>query len=156
MVVRTPATVPTVVDSATTLIYLLDSIASLPVDPPPLYVDLEGVKLGASFNISHIALCCSSIQPYIINVHLLRGEGFSTLSSNSAHSLKTVLESPNIPKVFFDCRNDSDALYSHFRISLDGVIDVQLLELTARRRSRDYAASLTKYVQTARQSIFLY
>lgn len=150
MAVRKPTTVPTVVDSATALICLLDSIANLPVDHPPLYFDLEGVKLGRLGSISLISLYVApQFKSYVIDVHLLRGEAFSTLSSNSAHSLKTVLESPNIPKVFFDCRNDSDALYSYFRISLDGVIDVQLLELAARRRSRDYVAGLTKCVQTA-------
>jgi len=34
---------------------------------------------------------------------------------------EVILESPDIPKVFFDVRNDSDALYSHFDVSLAGV-----------------------------------
>ncbi|KAK3316973.1 hypothetical protein B0H66DRAFT_605242 [Apodospora peruviana] len=33
------------------------------------------------------------------------------------------LESPSYTKVFFDVRNDSDALYAHFRVRLAGVED---------------------------------
>ena len=134
MSVTKPTTVRTVVDSATTLTCPLDSIATLPVDPPSLYFDLEGVRfsrLGSIFLISLYVAPRS--ETYLIDVHLLRGETFSTLSSNSGHSLKKVLENPNIPKVFFDCRNDSDALYSHFQISLDGCSNLQqdvILEIT--------------------------
>jgi exonuclease 3'-5' domain-containing protein 1 len=145
-----PTLVPIVVDSVTTLIGLLDSLADLPIHSPSLYFDLEGVRLGRLGSVSLISLYVApQIKTYVIDVHLLHSEAFSTLSSNSELSLKKVLESPNIPKVFFDCRNDSDALYSHFEISLDGVIDLQLLELAARCPPRDYVAGLNKCVQTA-------
>ena len=133
-----PAPVPIVVDSVTTLIGLLDSPADLPID-----------SLGRLGSISLIPLYVApQIKTYVIDVHLLYSEAFSTSSSNSELSLKKVLESPNIPKVFFDCRNDSDALGSHFEISLDGIIDLQLLELAARCYPRDYVAGLNKCVQT--------
>jgi len=35
-------------------------------------------------------------------------------------------------KVFYDVRNDSDALYTHFDIRLKGTFDLQLLELVTR------------------------
>jgi hypothetical protein len=38
-------------------------------------------------------------------------DAFSTAGTNG-QTLKTILESETIPKVFFDVRNDSDALYS--------------------------------------------
>ena len=48
-----------VVDSATTLLSLLDNLISLVVDPPSLYLDLEGVKLGRRGSISIISLYVS-------------------------------------------------------------------------------------------------
>jgi 3'-5' exonuclease len=47
-------------------------------------------------------------------------------------TLRAILESSYYPKVFFDARNDSDALNSHFEIGLRGVVDLQLLEFTSR------------------------
>jgi len=41
-------------------------------------------------------------------------------------ALKDILESATTPKVFFDIRNDSGALFAHFGIALQGVQDVQL------------------------------
>jgi exonuclease 3'-5' domain-containing protein 1 len=43
-------------------------------------------------------------------------------------SLKAILESPYIPTIFYDCRNDSNALYFLFGVSLACVEDVQLME----------------------------
>jgi exonuclease 3'-5' domain-containing protein 1 len=42
------------------------------------------------------------------------------------------LESATVTKVFFDVRNDSDALYTHYDIRLQGVEDVQLMENAGR------------------------
>jgi exonuclease 3'-5' domain-containing protein 1 len=60
---------------------------------------------------------------YIINIHILGGDAFSTTNS-TRNSLKSVLESPKIPKVFFDIRDDSDALYSQYYICVNGIINV--------------------------------
>ena len=83
---------------------------------------------------------------YIVDVHILGGEVFSTTNTNG-NSLKTILESANIPKVFFDIRNDSDALYSHYHVCVDGIIDLQLLELATRSDSLDFVAGLAKCIQ---------
>ena len=47
-------------------------------------------------------------------------------------TFKSILESSTITKVFFDVRNDSDALYSHYGICLAGIEDVQLQEVASR------------------------
>jgi exonuclease 3'-5' domain-containing protein 1 len=73
----------------------------------------------------------STKQIYLIDVLSLRHECF-TACGEGGNNLKDSLESNAIPKVFFDVRNDSDALYSHFKIKLDGVIDLQLMELATR------------------------
>jgi exonuclease 3'-5' domain-containing protein 1 len=45
-------------------------------------------------------------------------EAFSTCVSNG-HTLKSMLESEGISKVYFNIRNDSDALYSLYGIYKD-------------------------------------
>jgi exonuclease 3'-5' domain-containing protein 1 len=57
------------------------------------------------------------------------------------------LESDTIPKVFFDVRNDSDALYSIFQISLAGIEDLQLMELATRRFGRKYVNGLARCIE---------
>jgi exonuclease 3'-5' domain-containing protein 1 len=136
-----------VVDSATTLLSLLNNIIGLAVDPPSLYLDLEGVKLGRHGSISIISLYIAPTKKiYLIDIHRLGKTAFSTTNS-SATSLKTILESPTIPKVFFDIRNDSDALFSHFQISVDGIKDLQLMELASRKGSQNLVAGLAKCIE---------
>ena len=136
-----------IVDSATTLVSLLDNLMDLSVDPPSLYLDLEGVKLGRHGSISIISLYVAPIKKiYLIDIHRLGKIAFSTTNSR-ATSLKTILESPTIPKVVFDIRNDSDALFSHFKISVDGIHDLQLMELGTRNGSKDFVAGLAKCIE---------
>jgi len=83
---------------------------------------------------------------YLIDIHNLGGTAFST-TNRSAISLKTILESPTIPKVIFDIRNDSDGLFSHFHISVNGIHDLQLMELATREGSKDFVAGLAKCIE---------
>ncbi|XP_052777939.1 piRNA biogenesis protein EXD1-like [Mya arenaria] len=46
--------------------------------------------------------------------------------------LKEVLEDKNVMKLMFDCREDADALFNQFHVKLDGVLDIQLLEIMKR------------------------
>jgi len=136
-----------VVDSATTLVSLLDDLISLPVNPPSLYLDLEGVELGRRGSISIVSLHIVPLKKiYLIDIHSLGETAFST-TNRSATSLKTILESPTIPKVIFDVRSDSDALFSHFQISVNGIQDLQLMELATRKGSKDVVAGLAKCVE---------
>jgi exonuclease 3'-5' domain-containing protein 1 len=71
MTVTNQETAPTVVNSQPALIHLFDSIADLPVDPRPLYFDLEGIKLGHLGSLSLISLhVAPQSKTYIIDVHL--------------------------------------------------------------------------------------
>ncbi|WAR24146.1 EXD1-like protein [Mya arenaria] len=46
--------------------------------------------------------------------------------------LREILEDRNVMKLMFDCREDADALFHQFHVKLDGVIDIQLLEVLKR------------------------
>jgi len=119
----------TVVNSATTLLSLLDNLISLIINSPSLYLDLKEVKLGCHSSISIFSLYILSRKKiYLIDIHCLETTAFSTTNS-SATFLKTILESSTIPKVIFDICNDSDALFSHYEISVDGIKDLQLMKL---------------------------
>ncbi|TAQ85606.1 hypothetical protein B7494_g6060 [Chlorociboria aeruginascens] len=83
---------------------------------------------------------------YLIDIYSLGRAAFST-TNNSRTSLKTTLESSTIPKVVFDIRNDSDALFSLFQISINGIKDLQLMELAYRTGSREFVSGLAKCVE---------
>lgn len=71
---------------------------------------------------------------------------FSTAGTDGL-LLKGILESPTILKVFSDVRNDSDALFSHFEISLAGIQDLQLMELATRFGRKKFVNSLAKCIE---------
>jgi len=85
-------------------------------------------------------------RAYLVDVYTLRHQAFSTRGA-TGHTLKEILESGTIPKVFFDVRNDSDALYSHFQISLAGIQDLQLMELATRRFKKGYVNGLSRCIE---------
>ncbi|UKZ78132.1 hypothetical protein TrVFT333_005866 [Trichoderma virens FT-333] len=68
---------------------------------------------------------------YLIDVQSLGEKCFST-PGKCLKTLRDILKSPLIPKVFFDVRSDSDALFALFNITLDGVLDLQLMEFATR------------------------
>ena len=72
---------------------------------------------------------------YLVDVHALGAAAFDTAASDGP-TFRAILESPDVTKVFFDVRNDSDALHAHFGIRLRGVEDVQLMENASRPAGR--------------------
>jgi exonuclease 3'-5' domain-containing protein 1 len=122
------------ISSAPAVSRLIDILVTQPTSPPSLYVDLEGVNLSRLGSISLFQIYVSPIQQtFILDIHILNHTAFTTPGIiNDTATLKTILESPTIPIAFYDVRNDSDALYSHFSISLQCVHDIQLMENAAR------------------------
>ena len=138
----------TVVDSEPAVRALIDDLEHLPTQPPSLYLDTEGVKLSRHGSMSIIQLF---VQPkdhvFLVDVFVLKGAAFCTCNA-SGTDLRSILESALVPKVFFDVRNDSDALFSHFQISLAGVHDVQLLEVATRSsQSRERVTGLATCIK---------
>ena len=125
-----------VIDCVPTLQTLLDKLAGITLSPPlldapSLYFDIEGVQLGRHGSIAIITLfVLSDGSVYLIDVRALGSAAFST-KNRQEYSMKSILEFPGVPKVFFDVRNDSDALFNLYGISLAGVQDLQLMALAA-------------------------
>ncbi|PYH75519.1 hypothetical protein BO82DRAFT_323902 [Aspergillus uvarum CBS 121591] len=127
---------------------LVESLENVPADSPPsLFVDLEGVNLSRHGSVSLLQIfALPQKKTHLIDIHTLKGKAF-TKSSVTGTTLKDILESPSITKVFFDVRNDSDALYSHFGIKLAGVQDLQLMELATRTFSRRCVNGLARCIE---------
>lgn len=124
------------IDTTAAIAQLVDSIHGLPTTPPSLYLDLEGENLSRDGTLDILQLhILPSNQTHLLDVHVLGHQTFTT-PGTCGLTLKAVLESQDIPKVFFDVRCDSDALYSHFQIRLAGVQDLQLMELAKRPQGR--------------------
>ncbi|KAH7012270.1 ribonuclease H-like domain-containing protein [Microdochium trichocladiopsis] len=145
------------VDSIESLISFLEAMKGVSRRASPcISVDLEGVRLSRYGTVSLITIFDQvPNQVYLVDVHTLKATAFTTslppdteTPPEASWTLKTVLESPAITKIFFDVRNDSDALFSHFGIRLEGVEDVQLMECADRPpRRRRFVSGLQKCIE---------
>lgn len=119
---------------------------------PTMYLDLEGVDLCREGSLSILTLLIDTGIPIgrvcLIDVHVLGAQAFNT-TGVKGKTLKDILQEERIPKVFFDVRNDSDALFTHFGVALQGVEDVQLMESATRvtTKSRKFLSGLAKCVE---------
>ncbi|KFY46966.1 hypothetical protein V494_00259 [Pseudogymnoascus sp. VKM F-4513 (FW-928)] len=135
------------VDSREAIAHLVDSLLDLPASPPSIYIDIEGVNLCRFGSISILQILVLPLDmTYLVDVHILKDDAFTT-SGEEGQTLKDVLESATIPKVFFDVRNDSDALFSHFGVNLACIQDIQLMQLATRTYSRKYVSGLSKCIE---------
>ncbi|KAI1179945.1 ribonuclease H-like protein [Nemania sp. FL0916] len=126
---------------------LIDSLIGLPVSPPSIYVDMEGVNLCRFGTLSILQVHIRPLsQTYLVDITKLGKEAFGIKGSQTTDTLRSILESKSIPKVFFDVRRDSDALFAHFRIRLQGIHDLQLMELATRNYRKSRVAGLRQCI----------
>ena len=138
---------------------LLSRISVSTSFPPDLYFDIHGENLSRNGRISFITLYDRSLEKvYFIDVGAMGLETFTTYVNVKVEdrdgdvemkdeavegkeskplrtrfvSLPAILRSEDIPKVFFDVRNDADVLFSLYDIKLAGVHDLQLMELASK------------------------
>ncbi|KAL7940930.1 ribonuclease H-like domain-containing protein [Trichoderma barbatum] len=135
------------VDDVVAMAGVVDTLTGLPNKPPSIYVDLEGVRLSRYGSISILQLYIHPTRTtYLVDVLSLQHLCFYT-PGRRGQTLKNILETNDIPKVFFDVRSDSDALYNLFNIRLAGVLDLQLLHFAALTHPRKkYVRALMKCV----------
>lgn len=124
-----------IVDTSDAMEALIDIIACQ--TGASLFIDLEGVNLCRIGSISIIQVLVRPVKTtYLIDIYTLQASAFQVPGPQSDMTFKNILEDPKIVKVFFDVRNDSDALFAHFGINLDGVLDLQLMDLATRYSMR--------------------
>lgn len=116
-------------------------------------MDLEGDELYKNGTLTILAvMVVPHNRAYIVDVQKLQQSTFSTVGQGGT-PLKSILESPGITKVYFDVRNDSNALFFLYEVSLQGVQDIQLMENASRKdfgrggRFRSFVAGLAKCIE---------
>lgn len=138
---------PNLIDTTTALVTFLDGLGECKGQPPSLYIDLEGNDLSRQGTLSLVTILVEPQQKlHLIDVTTLKGQAFDTCGSDS-RALKDILESKEIIKVFFDIRNDSDALFSLYGVRVDGIEDLQLMELATRNFSKRCVNGLAKCIE---------
>ncbi|KAJ5673430.1 hypothetical protein N7507_002557 [Penicillium longicatenatum] len=136
------------VDTDSKIASLVAKLQDLPTNPPSLYIDIKGINLSRHGSISILQIYILPLdETYLVDIYSLQERAFLAMASHKGRDLLGILESPDIPKVFFDVRNDSDALFSHFNVKLAGVIDLQLMELATSSFPRRYVSGLEKCLE---------
>ena len=90
-------------------------------------VDGEGYDLGRDGTLDILSVATKDRNVYLFDIATMGKQVFDA-------GLKKLLENKSVKKLMFDCRNDADALKHLFGVMLDGVLDVQLMEVKHRQR----------------------
>ena len=135
------------IDTAPALQAFIAELPEFTINQPCLYVDLEGNDLSRNGTLSLITIL---VEPrhtvHLIDVKTLGAAAFTTSDSNGK-TIKQILESDTVVKVFFDIRNDSDALFSLFGVRVAGIQDVQLMEVASRTSSKRLLNGLARCIE---------
>ena len=121
------------IDSYGSLLVMLLHVEGLHKADLLVAVDFEGVKLNRSGQLCLVQITLSDMPScvYMLDVYVLPlAMHFATPSGTS---LKAILEDPALLKIWFDPRNDVDALYYQFGIVPQHVFDLQLADVAVRR-----------------------
>ncbi|XP_063397486.1 piRNA biogenesis protein EXD1-like [Mytilus trossulus] len=87
-------------------------------------VDCEGVNLSRFGSVTLINIGTRDLV-YLIDILKIGDSVFDD-------GLRSILENSGIEKLMFDCREDADALLHIHKVKLNGVLDVQILEVNNR------------------------
>lgn len=135
------------IDTAEAVAGMIDKLPQRGGHVPSLFVDVEGNNLSRRGTVSLLTVL---VHPegvvYLVDITKLGREAFTTPASGGT-TLKEILEAHTPVKIFFDVRNDSDALFSHFDIRLAGVQDLQLMELATRSYVKSHISGLAKCIK---------
>jgi exonuclease 3'-5' domain-containing protein 1 len=93
-------------------------------------VDCEGVELSRFGSVTLVNIAVRG-PVYLIDILKIDNAAYD-------RGLRSILEDKSINKLMFDCREDADALKHLYNVRLDGVLDVQLLEVMNRIIHRGY------------------
>ena len=125
----------TFVDSIDQVRALVDEVMAL--SKPALYLDAEGISLSRNGEMVLLQMFIDTDagpHTYVIDICALGTAGTFHTTGNENYNVtfKDLLEDPAVPKLFWDCRMDSEALYHQHGIALTSVLDLQLLEVAKR------------------------
>jgi len=120
------------------------------ITKPTIGFDCEGVALGRYGTTCYIQIRdYTKGQTYLVDLLVLGQSAWDTPGEDSATTLRTIFESPNMVKIIFDVRGDSDALYKDYKIKLAGVLDVQYLAMLGRPHYYPYRIGFVRTMNDA-------
>lgn len=135
------------IDSPSALKAFIGGLPECGGPEPSLYIDLEGNNLSRNGTLSLVTIL---VEPrhtvHLVDVTGLGQQAFETASPDGK-TLRHILESQEMVKVFFDIRNDSDALFGLFGIRVGGIEDIQLMELASRGFQKRFINGLAKCIE---------
>ncbi|KAG2008782.1 hypothetical protein CC2G_014176 [Coprinopsis cinerea AmutBmut pab1-1] len=103
---------------------------------PTIAVDLEGVKLNRYGRVCIVQMKLDvSNTVWLLDVTTLGSIAFDH-ADGVGRSVRWILQHPGIKKLFYDVRNDADALWNIYRIDMRNVLDLQILELAVRHSNK--------------------
>ncbi|PQE26782.1 3 -5 exonuclease protein [Rutstroemia sp. NJR-2017a BVV2] len=99
-----------------------------------LFLDVKGVNLGRGGTVSILQIRVHpTSETFLVDIYRLGWQAFTTPGKlYPSETMKSILSSSLVPKVFFDVRNGPSALFSQFKISVENVLDIQLMEFYTR------------------------
>jgi hypothetical protein len=117
---------PPFVDTVNDITQLID--VGLPAGTSLLYIDIEGRKPACPNSISIMTiLSVQSNMTYIVDVATLHDLAFTTPGSDGQTTIKSILESATITKVFSSMQN-SRQLLADYLIRLQRAEDIRIME----------------------------
>ncbi|KAI9566063.1 ribonuclease H-like domain-containing protein [Boletus coccyginus] len=101
---------------------------------PFLIIDCEGENLGASSGV--LSLMCigtaNAEHIFVFDVLALRAPNVLT----RLRPVLNLLTDPTVRKIMWDCRNDFLEIWAAYGVALQGVLDLQLAEISSRASVR--------------------
>ncbi|GFF47188.1 hypothetical protein IFM46972_08236 [Aspergillus udagawae] len=149
MALQTATPAMQMIDSIGALEKLLNELDHLLHRPAALFLDVQTINPEQDGSISVISLFVRPIKKVFLIDVLTLGDDVFTTTSLADNSLKLLLESPAVPKILFDVGNKSAALFNHHVIRLNGIRDLQIMQLVMQysRAQQAQPASLETCVE---------
>ena len=109
-----------------------------------LALDSEGVQLGRTGALTIATFSgIGTDEIFVVDVQVLGGD---RVFAEVAPSFRSILEKPEIKKITFDCRMDSDALLHQFGVTLRGTVELQVLDQAVRIQNGEAPPQRNIYV----------
>lgn len=112
------------VDTKDKFIEVMKELQEMIKNKQMIAVDCEGVNLSRFGSVTLINIGTRELV-YLIDILKIGNSVFDD-------GLRSILEDSGIEKLMFDCREDADALLHIHKVRLNGVLDVQILEVNNR------------------------
>jgi exonuclease 3'-5' domain-containing protein 1 len=137
------------IDSISSLEKLLNELNYYSHKPIALFLDVQTINPGEDRSILIISLFVQLIKKVFLIDVLTLGNDIFIITSLTDNSLKLLLKSSAALKILFNVRNTSAGLFNHYRIHLNGIKDLQVMQVMTQylRAQQAQAARLESCIE---------